>query len=240
MSRIAIDIDSTLYNFDTPAREAFIKLAQETGNSEYLRGAYHPWTEWRSPADACGLDAWLDAIALCHSEEIILAQKPFNGAVETCQALVDEGHELIYISNRVVESEEATHQWLKEWGFPLDRSIIEVEEWHGGHVLKVLTSDKAPFLRDCQYLIDDRPKTAIDFVYDFEWQQRYGLMHDDTTAPELKRRAFLIAYPYNQALTDIPHLYLAPAWSGIASYLVSKGVLSDIPAAARPLGVSHV
>ncbi len=225
MSRIAVDIDSTLYDFDTPAREAFTKLAEETGNPDYLRGAYHPWTEWRSPADACGVDAWIAAIALCHSDDVILAQTPFNGAVETCQALVDEGHELIYISNRATESEEATHQWLRKWDFPLDRSIVEAEEWHAGHVLKVLTSDKAPFLRDCQYLIDDRPKTAIDFIYNRDWP----------VDVEGERRAFLIAYPYNQALTDIPRLYLAPTWSGIASYLVKKGVLSSVPAEARPL-----
>jgi hypothetical protein len=224
MSKIAVDVDSTLYDFETPAREAFAKLAERTGNKDYLRGAYHAWTEWRSPADICGTEAWLEAIALCHSEDVILAQTPFNGAVETCQALVDEGHELIYISNRAVESGEATHQWLQEWGFPLDKSIVEVDEWQEGHVLKVLTEDKAPFLRNCQYLIDDRPKTAIDFVYDYEWQYRFGLMHDPYT--RIKRKAFLIAYPYNQALTDIPNLYLAPTWSGINQYLVSKGVLS--------------
>lgn len=226
MARIAVDIDSTLYDFETPAREAFTKLAEERGDKEYLRGAYHPWTEWRSPADACGLQAWLEAIDLCHSSEIILAQTPFNGAVETCQALADEGHELIYISNRAVESGEATHDWLAKWDFPLDKSIVEAEEWHAGHVLKVLTGDKQPFLRDCQYLIDDRPKTAVDFLYDVDWQIRHGRMHDDSDGPTLKRRVFMISYPYNQALTDVPHLYLAPTWAGLNSYLVGKGVLT--------------
>lgn len=217
MSRIAVDIDSTLYDFETPAREAFTKLYEMTGNRDYLRGAYHPWTEWRSPSDSCGLETWLKVIELCHSEEIILAQRPFNGAVETCQALADEGHELLYISNRVIESAPATYAWLEREGFPLDHDIAEIEEWRSGHAFKTLTTEKRPFLKDCQYLIDDRPRTAVDFVYDMEWRQNY---------PDLKRKAFLLAYPYNQALTDIPNLYIAPSWAGINQYLVSKGVLT--------------
>lgn len=226
MARIAVDIDSTVYDFETPAREAFTKLAEERGDKTLLRGAYDPWTEWRSPADVCGLDAWLDVIELCHSEEIIAAQTPFNGAVETCQALAAEDHDLMYISNRAIESAQATHDWLEKWGFPLTDGILEGEEYHAGHVLKVLTTDKKPLLRNCQYLIDDRPKTVIDFIYDIDWQREHGRMHDDTDRPDLKRRAFVIAYPYNQALTDIPHLYLAPSWAGLNQYLVGKGVLS--------------
>lgn len=223
MARIAIDCDSTVYDFETPAREAFTKLAEERNDKSLLRGAYDPWTEWRSPADVCGLEVWLDVIELCHRDEIILAQRPFNGAVETCQALADEGHDLMYISNRATESAQATHDWLFDWGFPLTDGILEGEEYHSGHLLKVLSTDKKPLLKNCQYLIDDRPKTVIDFIYDYDWQNEHGPMHGDDS---LVRRAFVIAYPYNQALTDIPHIYLAPTWSGINQYLVSKGVLS--------------
>ena len=235
MAKIAIDIDSTLYDFETPAREAFTKLANERNDRTLFQGAYSPWTEWRSPADVCGLEAWLDAIELCHSEEIILAQRPFNGAVETCKALANEGHDLLFISNRAIESAQATHDWLQEWEFPLDGGILEGEEYHGGHALKVLSTDKKPLIKDCQYLIDDRPKTVVDFIYDLDWQNRFGPMHDDAINPDLKRRACVIAYAYNQALTDIPHLYLAPTWAGINQYLVSKGVL--LAPAYHPLGI---
>jgi FMN phosphatase YigB (HAD superfamily) len=54
MAKIAVDIDSTLYDFETPAREAMFKLYKETGDLVYKEGAYHPWTEWRSPADVLG------------------------------------------------------------------------------------------------------------------------------------------------------------------------------------------
>lgn len=302
MAKIAVDIDSTLYDFETPAREAFTKLSAERGERSILRGAYDPWTEWRSPADACGIEIWLEAIALCHANDVILAQTPYNGAVETCQALANEGHELLYISNRAVETADATHEWLQEWNFPVDENITEAVEWHGGHCLKVLTTDKKPFLKDCQYLIDDRPKTVVDFIYDYDWEtrirreadrihgngpdvgdpawedyekilsvcidDRYRLdalyaengpeesidsvrevlaedlerLHEsaEKAAQEYisanRRRAFVIAYSYNQALTDVPHLYLAPTWAGLNEYLVGKGVLSQ--PAYHPLGVA--
>jgi hypothetical protein len=317
VAKIAVDIDSTLYDFETPAREAFTLLAQERDDKSLLRGAYDPWTEWRSPADACGLEVWLEAIAMVHDADSILAQTPYNGAVETCQALAEEGHELLYISNRATETAEATRDWLFHWDFPLDDDVDlrEATEWHGGHALKVLTTDKRPFIKDCQYLIDDRAKTVVDFIYDYDWEtkvrrgaERIAAAGPNVDSPELEdyekilgvclddyyriedlrkqldelagpatasleqelqnalevaqdmhrqdmerlseysqelskayveantRRAFVIAYPYNQALTDVPRLYLAPTWAGLNVYLVSKGVLSK--PAYHPLGVA--
>jgi ribonucleotide monophosphatase NagD (HAD superfamily) len=47
----------------------------------------------------------LNVIARCHDDEMILKQQPFPGAVETCMALMEAGHNLIYISNRKTETE---------------------------------------------------------------------------------------------------------------------------------------
>lgn len=216
MARIAVDIDSTLYDFETPAREAFLTLAEKYDDPSIRQGAYHPWTEWRSPADVCGVEIWLEAIALCHDADAILQQVPFAGAVETCQALANEGHELMYISNRVTEAEDATGEWLANHGF-----------FEGGKEprLVVTTGDKKPYLQPCQYLIDDRLKTSIEFVYDYEWQ--YSIDMRNLPVEEHKRRAFVKAYQYNQAATDVPGLYLAPTWSGLNIYLQSKGVLKE-------------
>jgi FMN phosphatase YigB (HAD superfamily) len=107
MARIAVDIDSTLYDFEQPSRDACFKLWKETGDEKYKQAAYHPWTEWRSPADVLGVERWLKAIAVVHDDDAILGMEPFTGAVETCQALIDAGHELIYISNRATETEYA-------------------------------------------------------------------------------------------------------------------------------------
>lgn len=227
MANIAVDIDSTLYDFETPAREAFFKLAEKYDDKTIFKGAYSPWTEWRAPADACGIDIWLEAIALCHDRDAILAQVPFSGAVETCQALQAEGHELLYISNRATEASEATEEWLTGWDFLGEHTQV-----------LALTGDKKPHMASCQYLIDDRPKTVIEFTYDAKWEM--GVREDAAYLAETegqeqaddfyaanRRRAFVKAYQYNQGLTDVPNLYLAPTWAGLNYYLVGKGVLSE-------------
>lgn len=230
MATIAVDIDSTLYDFEDAAREAMLKLYQKTGDIAYKRGAYHPWTEWRSPADAMTDDSgsihrWLEAIAICHQPEVILAQTPFPGAVETCQALLAQGHDLIYISNRAEESTDATVKWLTQWAF-LD--VFGVPD-HGEATVVCTSKDKGPFMRGCQYLIDDRLKTAVQFVYDYQWEDRRRRGFPMNIVPEgdHKRKAFVKGYEYNQAGTDIPGLYIAMTWAGLNEYLVSKGVLND-------------
>jgi hypothetical protein len=214
MATIAVDVDSTLYDFEQASREAMWKMYKETGDDAYKHGAYSPWTEWRTPTDTLGLEKWLGVIAMVHDSEIILRQEPFAGSVQTCQALVDEGHELFYISNRATESEEATKQWLADSGF--------IPTWPKGRVKVLCTPEnKAPYMAECQYLIDDRPKTVVEFVYDYNW------INDSKGDPELSRRAFVKGYAYNQALTDVPNVYVAMDWYGINEYLVRKGVLSE-------------
>jgi hypothetical protein len=214
MANIAVDIDSTLYDFDTPAREGFLKLAEKYDDETLFRGAYEPWTEWRSPADACGLDRWLEVIAEVHRPEVILSREPFPGAVGTCQALEAEGHELMFISARDGSAEEATERWLRDKGFLEQNAEV------------LCSHDKAQHMAECQYLIDDRPKTAINFVTDFNWQLRFRANDLVNIVGNGKRKAFLLMYPYNAALTDAEDMYLAPTWAGINYYLVRKGVLS--------------
>lgn len=286
MAKIAVDIDSTLYDFSTLCREGFLRLARDRGDDTLKRGAYNAWTEWRSPVDASGLQPFLDVLDYCHDNDVILSQTPFLGAVETCQALANEGHELLYISNRRVESTQATREWLEDWEFPLSAvcpnstnsdvcSDPDCDFGCGEHKLLCMMDEKAEHIADCQYLIDDRPRTVIDFVYDFDWESRLRRQHGritrlgpgegepfyeesvaglqtvldfyydgegttdaytklhaihnkaaDQYVSDNRRRAFVLAYPYNQNLTDIPHLYLAPTWAGLNDYLVGKGVLS--------------
>jgi hypothetical protein len=213
VAQIAVDIDSTLYDFETAAREAMLKKYYETKDPAYKLGVYHPWTEWRSPADAVGLKRWLTAIEVCHQADIIMAQVPFPGAVETCRALTDYGHSLLYISNRAEGSLDATSSWLEANGF-----------LHEGAEVVATSGDKKPYMVGCQYLIDDRLKTCVEFIHDFDWQIVNG---PRGTNPSRERKAFIKGYPYNQAATDIPGTYVALTWAGLNEYLVSKGVLPD-------------
>jgi hypothetical protein len=207
-AKFAIDIDSILYDFSTPAREAFLKLSETTGDRSLLRGTYVSWVEWRTPADVCGLEMWMEVISMCHAPEVILRQKPFAGAVDTLQALVGQGYDLMYCSNRNEEAADATRQWLQQEGFPL-----------GDHVeVRCTMEDKVTYLAECQYIIDDRPKTLIDFIHSPNWDQAKG-----------ERKGLSIMYEYNRALTDIPNIFLSPTWAGLAGWLVRKNFLPTPP-----------
>lgn len=205
MSKVAVDIDSTLYDFMPPMRQAFLDLALERGDKEsYFRGGYQSWVEWRSPTDVCGLDAFVEALARVHSDDVILSRQPFDHAVEVTNEIAEE-YDIVYVTQRNSSCFEATWEWLMESGFP-----------EGD--LKLTDSDKSEALVDCQYLIDDRPKTLVEFVYDPLWRP---------VATDVgSRKAFGLLYEYNRALTDVPNIYLAPTWWGLKFYLIEKGVLS--------------
>lgn len=207
MANIAVDIDDTLYSFNQLAREMFIRVALEKGDKRLQRGAYCAWGEWRSPSDVIDEDYWGEIITLCHLPEVVIEQTPFPGAAETLRELVAQGNTLRYISNRHPDSVEATDNWLIDWSFPEGELICTME-------------DKMPFIADCQYIIDDRPKTLVQFIYNFDWQNKYG-----STNADKQRLGFGIMGDYNRALTDVPGVYLAPTWTLLRQYLIEKGVL---------------
>lgn len=191
--KIAVDVDSTLYDFESPFRQAYLDLALESGNKEYFRGAYHSWFEWRSPLDSCGEEAFQKALDKVHSVETIKSRRCFEGASETLNRIDGE---IKYVSSRDPDLVYVTSDWIKESGLPEGEVIC-------------MTDDKLPYIEDCSYLIDDRPKTLCDFVYEKE-----------------ERKAFGLLYEYNRALTDIDDIFLAPTWAGINFYLDREGVLN--------------
>ena len=148
---------------------------------------------------------------------MIKEQIPFPGAADTIRALWREGASILYISNRDEKSEKATYEWLKQHKFPIEENSKACK-------LVCTMEDKLELVSDCQYIIDDRPKTLVEFVYDYDWQ------HDHEGE---QRQGFGILSPYNENLTDIPNIYLAPSWAGLNYYLVNKGLL-EVPA-HRPL-----
>jgi hypothetical protein len=216
VSRIAVDIDSTLYDFESIARDAFFRIANDREDKALFRGAFTPWVEWRSPDDACGTEAWLEAIRLAHNPSVIMEQRPYSGAAETIQGLVESGHSICYLSDRDEKVHMATERWLREHEFPINRDLCNL----------ICTRNKTPHMADCQYIIDDRPKTLVEFVYDFNWARAY---------PTKPRLGFGLHHEYNRALTDLDRLYLAPTWGGLNHYLMDKGLLEDV--AYKALGI---
>lgn len=214
MTTIAVDIDDTLYSFGQLAREVFIDLALEEGDKRMQRGAYCAWGEWRSPSDVTDVDTWMKVIARCHTDENILSQVPFPGAAGVLQELVDHSYHLLYISNRTPDAEPATQEWLQDNYFPLEQTR-----------LVCTTDDKMRKMGQCQYLIDDRPKTLVQFVYDFHWKHKHG-----SENAKKARKAFGLYTPYNAALTDVPEVKLAPNWKLLRQYLLDENVLpSPLP-----------
>jgi hypothetical protein len=153
------------------------------------------------------LELWLEVIDRCHQDDVILSQTPFKGSADTLWELVEDGYDLLYISNRKPESEYATREWIAAMGYPQSENLI------------CTAADKMPLVRDCQYLIDDRPKTLVQFLHDFHWRHKHG-----ENGPQ--RLAFGLLGEYNRALTDVPGIYLAPNWELLRRYLIDKGVLS--------------
>lgn len=206
MTKIAVDVDSTLYDFEPALRQAYLDLALKgDAKEELFRGAYQSWVEWRSPSDVCGSEAFEEALAIVHSPEVILSQSPFPGAAWVCQDLEEQGHELIYVSAREEWVWGPTKAWLSSTGFPKGDLICSFE-------------DKVNLVRDCRYIIDDRPKTLVQFTYDWQWKLKHG-------SESVPRQGFGLLYEYNRALTDVPNVWLAPTWGGLRYYLEREGVL---------------
>lgn len=263
MTKIAIDCDDTLYSFTDEAREQLSAMVDEYPEYPWLSHAlYANWDQWRTPFELCGDDSegnslWIECIARCHDNERILAQEPFTGAVQVVNELADAGHDLIYISNRATETEDATRQWLMIRGFPAGDLVVT-------------SGDKAPFIHECQYMIDDRAKTVVEFIHDFEWQtkirdeahilyefgpgpndplydewdrlddrQRQGFEGADVCEQARdehirthQRKAFVRVAGYNAGLTDVPGLYLGHTWKSLRRYMVKVGLLEKNPVSA--------
>lgn len=212
MTWIAVDIDDTLYNFNQLARERFAEVAIERGDKKLHRGAYIPWSEWRSPSEiGDDPELWAHVIDRCHSSEAILSQQPYEGASETLRVLVESGYRLRYISNRNSDAASVTRDWLEDKWFPMNSNTE----------LICTTDDKIRLISDCQYLIDDRPKTLVEFVYNFGYKYRWGSMNR-----EKARLGFGIFGEYNRSLTDVPGIYLAPNWTLLRFFLEERGVLN--------------
>lgn len=202
MPRVAIDIDDTLYPFCDLARKLIADEGFRTDDKRLIAAAYAPWPEWRTPLDLLGEDKWVDIIAKCHDNDLIASQRPYEGAVDTLRDLSDHGHELLYISARGRETRWATSDWLEMNGFP------------GGDLVCTM-EDKRPYIADCRYMIDDRPKTLVNFIFDADWN-----------GPQ--RRAFALTKPFNMGLTDVSKIYLAPTWAGLRYYMIGKGLLPEV------------
>jgi uncharacterized HAD superfamily protein len=111
MTRIALDIDSTLHHYwdlfaDVVRRRYGVDLPYE-GQTD--------WGITGIPQDDVS-----EAVKETHSDENILAGEPYPGAVETVRAWHEEGHFIHITSHRAVNCHSATANWLDLIGLPYD------------------------------------------------------------------------------------------------------------------------
>lgn len=204
-AKIAVDCDDTLYSFTNLAKQL---MANWDGTEEERRvaknAAYTPWTQWRSMSDLCPF--YEEVIDATHEPDRIKANVPFEGASEVLHDLSKAGHRIVYITNRNPNRHGPTFEWLEDNDFPIGSEDD----------LVCTLGNKMPFIEDCQFIIDDRPKTLVSFVFDDQWDNHH---------PTKPRKGFGLMTQANQSLTDIPGVYLSPTWDLLRHYFKEKAEL---------------
>ncbi len=98
-------------------------------------------------SDEQGKEMWNSSL-----EEIYYTSCPaFPNAVATLQDLVEQGHEIFYITARPKEHGERTKEWLKDNGFPVhdQRFFYGMQDHEKVEIIKKLNLD---------YYFDDKPE----------------------------------------------------------------------------------
>lgn len=138
--RIAIDIDSTLHHYwdvlsDVSVRRFGVALPYEEQFS---------WGITRLRAEQLAI-----CIEESHSDERILAGRPYPGAVETARRWHQEGHFIHICSHRPLDRRPATEAWLRSIGLSYDDLHV--------------SSDKVArcIELDIDLLIDDSPENML-------------------------------------------------------------------------------
>lgn len=109
--RIAIDVDSTLHHYwDVLSEVSLRRFGVELPYEEQFT-----WGITRLREDQLA-----HCIEESHSDERILASRPYPGAVETVRRWAEEGHFIHVTSHRAVSCLPATARWLSELGVPVD------------------------------------------------------------------------------------------------------------------------
>jgi uncharacterized HAD superfamily protein len=109
--RIAIDIDSTLHHYwDVLSEISLRRFGVELPYEEQFT-----WGITRLRPDQLEL-----CIEETHSDELILAGRPYPGAVETVRAWSEQGHFIHVTSHREESCAAATRSWLESVGLIFD------------------------------------------------------------------------------------------------------------------------
>jgi hypothetical protein len=109
--RIAIDVDSTLHHY----WDVLSEISRRRFGIELPYEEQFTWGITRLRPDQLEL-----CIQESHSEQTILAGRPYPGAVETIRSWSEQGHFIHVTSHRSSACAPATAQWLTQIGLPFD------------------------------------------------------------------------------------------------------------------------
>ncbi|WP_047986545.1 5' nucleotidase, NT5C type [Ornithinibacillus californiensis] len=145
--RFGFDIDDTLINL----REHAFHLYNRKLNKRVSLEEFHALerVEIHEPfglTDEEGSKLWNSTL-----EDIYFTDcPPFQDAVETLNKLVEQGHDIFYITARPQQHGERTKEWMKEQGFPVvdEHFFYGMQDHEKIHIIKDLNLD---------YYVDDKP-----------------------------------------------------------------------------------
>lgn len=109
--RIAIDVDSTLHHY----WDVLSEISRRRFGVELPYEEQFTWGITRLRPDQLEL-----CIEESHSDETILAGRPYPGAVETIRTWSEQGHFIHITSHRSSACASATATWLRKLGLPFD------------------------------------------------------------------------------------------------------------------------
>jgi hypothetical protein len=109
--RIAVDIDSTLHHY----WDVLSEISRRRFGVELPYEEQFTWGITRLRPDQLAL-----CIEESHSDELILAGRPYPGAVDTIRAWSEQGHFIHITSHRARACAPATAKWLADLGLPFD------------------------------------------------------------------------------------------------------------------------
>lgn len=106
-------------------------------------------------------------IEKAYSAEEILRDQLLDHALEGVQHFSDKGYKIVWLTARKENLAEATEQWLKASGFPVDELILV--DRLSDKIAIIREMQPALVIDDCQYnLAALKPLPATDFIREVE------------------------------------------------------------------------
>lgn len=109
--RIAIDVDSTLHHY----WDVLSEISRRRFGIELPYEEQFTWGTTRLRPDQLTL-----CVEESHSDETILAGRPYPGAVDTIRGWSEQGHFIHVTTHRSTTCAPATARWLESLGLPFD------------------------------------------------------------------------------------------------------------------------